>query len=113
MKIECPHCGAHGEEDRILAASSPFHWTCPNCVRTWDVRTVFFQASEALLTRDWPEVLRWLRKKEGLTQVQLGELVGLSGPYISVLEAGKRTPSRDICRRILEALGAHEEASKL
>lgn len=37
--------------------------------------------------------LKKLREDMGLTQEELGAAVGLSSEYISLLEAGKRTPS--------------------
>lgn len=44
--------------------------------------------------------LRKLREESGLTQEELGEAVGLSSEYISLLEAGKRTPSIIALNRI-------------
>ncbi len=44
--------------------------------------------------------LKKLREESGLTQEQLGEAVGLSSEYISLLEAGKRTPSIIALNRI-------------
>lgn len=44
--------------------------------------------------------LKKLREEAGLTQEQLGEAVGLSSEYISLLEAGKRTPSIIALNRI-------------
>jgi len=44
--------------------------------------------------------LKKLREEAGLTQEELGEAVGLSSEYISLLEAGKRTPSIIALNRI-------------
>ncbi|MDH7494096.1 MAG: XRE family transcriptional regulator [Candidatus Saccharicenans sp.] len=44
--------------------------------------------------------LKKLREESGLTQEELGEAVGLSSEYISLLEAGKRTPSIIALNRI-------------
>jgi transcriptional regulator with XRE-family HTH domain len=44
--------------------------------------------------------LKKLREEMGLTQEELGEAVGLSSEYISLLEAGKRTPSLIALNRI-------------
>jgi transcriptional regulator with XRE-family HTH domain len=44
--------------------------------------------------------LKKLREDLGLTQEELGEAVGLSSEYISLLEAGKRTPSIIALNRI-------------
>lgn len=44
--------------------------------------------------------LKKLREESGLTQEELGQAVGLSSEYISLLEAGKRTPSIIALNRI-------------
>lgn len=44
--------------------------------------------------------LKKLREEAGLTQEELGQAVGLSSEYISLLEAGKRTPSIIALNRI-------------
>lgn len=41
-----------------------------------------------------------LRKKEGLTLFELGELVGISEAYLSMVESGKRNPSVDVAKRL-------------
>lgn len=56
---------------------------------------------------------RRLRTEQGMTQEQLAALVGVSAAYISHIEADKRTPAPTLSRRILEALGAYEEAVKV
>jgi len=47
----------------------------------------------------------------GMTQTQLGDLVGVSAAYISHIENGKKAPAPALGKRILEALGAHDEAA--
>ena len=74
---------------------------------------MFFLATEGTTDGDWSTLIRKLRKGQGLSQTQLGEMVGITAAYISHIEAGKRNPSVKVCRRLLEALGAYEEASKL
>lgn len=48
------------------------------------------------------------RESMGMTQIRLGELAGLNGSYISMLEGGKRggRPERDTVIKLAEALGA-------
>lgn len=52
------------------------------------------------------QVLRHLRSTHGLTQAALGALVNVTGAYISDLELGRRSPQRDLTRRLDAALGA-------
>ena len=51
-------------------------------------------------------VLKWLREHKGLTQEQLGELVGSSGATVSQYERGVRNMSTDRFLLIMETLGA-------
>lgn len=46
------------------------------------------------------QMIREARKKAGLNQTKLGELLGVSQNYVSMLEGGKRIPSLDMLRRI-------------
>jgi DNA-binding XRE family transcriptional regulator len=45
------------------------------------------------------------REHRGLTQRQLAETVGISTPYLSQLESGKRKGATDVLSAIAEALG--------
>lgn len=49
--------------------------------------------------------LRSLRKKEGLTLVELSKMSGVSNPYISQIENGKFTPSPEILKKLANPLG--------
>lgn len=49
------------------------------------------------------EKVATLRKAKGLTQVQLGELAGVTGTYICEIEQGNRTPSLRVVKRLAEA----------
>ncbi|MBD5428859.1 MAG: helix-turn-helix transcriptional regulator [Treponemataceae bacterium] len=51
------------------------------------------------------ENVKSLRKKLGWSQELLAEKTGVSAPYITQIEAGKRTPSLDIVERLASALG--------
>lgn len=52
------------------------------------------------------EKLQFLRKAQGLTQIDLSSLSQLSKSYISFLETGIRHPSREVVLRLAEVLGA-------
>jgi transcriptional regulator with XRE-family HTH domain len=51
------------------------------------------------------EKLYTLRKKHGLTQVQLAEQAGLSQTYIGELESGKKRPGTSITVKIADFFG--------
>ena len=44
------------------------------------------------------------REYRGLTQQQLADMIGISKPYLSQLETGKRTGTTDVLSAIAEAL---------
>ena len=49
--------------------------------------------------------IKTLRKKLGWSQELLAERTGVSAPYITQIEVGKRTPSLDIVEKLASALG--------
>ena len=51
------------------------------------------------------ENIKSLRKKLGWSQEFLAEKTGVSAPYITQIEVGKRTPSLDIVKKLAFALG--------
>ena len=51
------------------------------------------------------ENIKILRKKLGWSQEFLAERTGVSAPYITQIEVGKRTPSLDIVEKLASALG--------
>ena len=51
------------------------------------------------------ENIKTLRKKLGWSQEMLAEKTGVSAPYITQIEVGKRTPSLDIVEKLASALG--------
>ncbi len=110
MQIECPACGARGETGEVTFRNAAFSWSCPGCRRLWDVRSVFFERS-ATRFKGLSATTKRLRVEQGMTQTQLGDLVGVSGAYISQIENGKKAPSPALGKRILEALGAHDQAA--
>jgi DNA-binding XRE family transcriptional regulator len=48
--------------------------------------------------------IRGLRLREGLTQEQLAEKIGVKRPHISAMERGKRPIGKAMARRLAEAL---------
>ncbi len=51
------------------------------------------------------ENIKSLRKQLGWSQEFLAEKTGVSAPYITQIEVGKRTPSLDIVEKLASALG--------
>ena len=51
------------------------------------------------------ENIKSLRKKLGWSQELLAEKTGVSAPYITQIEVGRRTPSLDIVEKLASALG--------
>ncbi len=49
--------------------------------------------------------VKYLRKQLGWSQELLAEKTGVSSPYITQIENGKRTPSLDIVEKLANALG--------
>ncbi|MCI8753145.1 MAG: helix-turn-helix domain-containing protein [Lachnospiraceae bacterium] len=55
------------------------------------------------------ENIRRIRKERGLTQKQLGELVGASEAYIRAYESGRRNPKPSSLEKIAKALAVNPE----
>lgn len=53
---------------------------------------------------EFGKYLRSLRKKKGLTLVELANITGVSNPYISQIENGKFLPSPDILEKLAKGL---------
>ena len=51
------------------------------------------------------ENIKALRKQLGWSQELLAEKTGVSAPYITQIEVGKRTPSLEIVQKLASALG--------
>ncbi len=51
------------------------------------------------------ENIRLLRDKQGMTQVQLGEKIGLAESTISLYESGKREPDIDTIGKLADFFG--------
>jgi len=52
-----------------------------------------------------PELIRSVRRRGGLTQAQLAKRAGTSQPVVSAYEHGRRDPTYDTLRRLVEAGG--------
>jgi transcriptional regulator with XRE-family HTH domain len=50
-----------------------------------------------------PARLKWLREKSGLSQEKLAAAIGVSRPFIALLESGSRSPSIEVLGKILDA----------
>lgn len=50
-----------------------------------------------------------LRKKKGLTQEELGEILGISRVYMGYIEQGRESPSLKILMKIAKKLGVKVE----
>ena len=51
--------------------------------------------------------IKQFRKKQGLTQQELANKLGITSVYLCNLETGKRTPSFAMLNRIAKALNIH------
>lgn len=50
-----------------------------------------------------PSRLKWLRTKAKLSQEKLAEAIGVSRPFIALIENGSRSPSIEVLGKILDA----------
>ena len=48
--------------------------------------------------------LKNARLEAGISQAELGAMVGITGPMVSYIESGRRTPSFGVAVRLAEAL---------
>ena len=51
-----------------------------------------------------PELLRWWRRRRGLSQLELAGRAGISQRHLSFIELGRAAPSRDVVLRIASSL---------
>lgn len=71
--------------------------------------------------KDFSDKIRLLRISKRMNQKQLAKAVGISQPFLSDIEKGKRKPSIDVLHKLCDALscssdyllGIHNKSSKL
>ncbi len=51
------------------------------------------------------EKLHILRKQQGLSQRQLGEMLGISGSHVGAIERGEKTPNATMILKIADTFG--------
>ncbi len=80
-------------------------------LRAYDDAKARIEAGEELIPStvayallDGKNPIRVWREYRGLTQQQLAEKVGISKPYLSQLESGKRSGTTDVLMSIAQAL---------
>jgi DNA-binding XRE family transcriptional regulator len=80
-------------------------------IRDYDEAKQAIEEGEELLSSqvvyailDGGNPIRVWREHRGLTQRQLAEAVGISAPYLSQLESGKRRGTTEVLSAIAEAL---------
>jgi DNA-binding XRE family transcriptional regulator len=60
------------------------------------------EVADRLIAGEWP--LRVWREYRAVKSADLAKRVGVSAPYMSQLEAGKRVPSIDVLKKLATAL---------
>ena len=86
-------------------------WEMLEDIRAYDEAKANIEAGEELIPSkvayallDGKNPIRVRREYRGLTQQQLAEKSGISKPYLSQLESGKRNGTTDILKNIAQAL---------
>ena len=86
-------------------------WEMLEDIRAYDEAKANIEAGEELIPSkvayallDGKNPIRVWREYRGLTQQQLAEKSGISKPYLSQLESGKRNGTTDILKNIAQAL---------
>ena len=70
------------------------------------VNDLIAQARARQTLRRWPVLARSKRIQAGITQREIGDVLGVTGVTISRWETGKRLPRGDLARRYLALLDA-------
>ena len=86
-------------------------WEMLEDIRAYDEAKANIEAGEELIPSkvayallDGKNPIRVWREYRGLTQQQLAEKAGISKPYLSQLESGKRNGTTDMLKNIAQAL---------
>ncbi len=104
--IRCPACDEAREIDRAIE-DDDFAWTCVGCFQSFEVRTVFLRRHELVDKNAFVAQVRREIEDQGLTQAELGRLIGVSGAYISTILSGRRAVSQELAERVNRALRAN------
>lgn len=64
-----------------------------------------------MLAKDFGKKLKEMRKKQGLTQIQLADLCGIEQHEISIIEGGRRNLTLRNVQRICASMGIKVEIS--
>lgn len=96
----------YAEYQKLLDA-----WEMLEDIRAYDEAKANIEAGEELIPSkvayallDGKNPIRVWREYRGLTQQQVAEKAGISKPYLSQLESGKRNGTTDILKNIAQAL---------
>jgi len=96
----------YAEYQKLLDA-----WEMLEDIRAYDEAKANIEAGEELIPSkvayallDGKNPIRVWREYRGLTQQQVAEKAGISKPYLSQLESGKRNGTTDILKSIAQAL---------
>ncbi len=91
-------------------------WEMLEDIRAYDEAKANIEAGEELIPSnvayallDGKNPIRVWREYRALTQQQLAERVGISKPYLSQLESGKRSGTTDVLNNIAHALNVSLE----
>jgi transcriptional regulator with XRE-family HTH domain len=57
------------------------------------------------ISKQFGEVVKAVREKQGVSQEKLAELAEIDRTYMSMIERGKRRPTLEVASRIAGALG--------
>jgi DNA-binding XRE family transcriptional regulator len=91
-------------------------WEMLEDIRAYDEAKVSIEAGEELIPSqiayallDGKNPIRVWREYRALSQQQLAEKAGISKPYLSQLESGKRNGTTDILQKLAQALNVRIE----
>lgn len=101
----------YSEYQKLLDA-----WEMLEDIRAYDEAKTNIEAGEELIPSkvayallDGKNPIRVWREYRALTQQQLAEKAGISKPYLSQLESGKRSGTTDMLKKIAQALHVNLE----
>ena len=87
----------------VEAADDAVGWRAVDAFRANRPETFPDDIADRLVNGEHP--VKVFREYRGLTQRQLGDLSGVNQAYVSQIEAGTRSGTVDVLKRIAEGLG--------